>query len=202
MNSLQRRKIARRYFQITSEELNGKLWDTDMDLHEESSWAFCRFLSRRFQCVYILSIHTAAQVYHDKIFDRAYDDVIAQSCTEIDQAVEIMAKVKVRMQEIVESEPAPLIHVELREDRGPKHRIGRKVLFAVVREQVITEEVITNVVSNFLDTYEEPYCKVLPIEFDKQTMIQYLDPFNLTRESDNQHESSNNGCKCPKEQSC
>lgn len=183
MNAAQRRTIARRYFAITSEELNGKLWDSDMDLHEESTWAYCRFLSKRFSIVYIMAIYTGAQVYHDFLFDQAYDNVVKDMDSETGQAVEIMAKVKTRMQEMVANEPAPLIWEEIEELHSSKHRIGQRVLRAVVNVPVITEEVISNLVNKYLDIdCEDEYCKVHPIEFDKQSMIQYLDPFKLTRD--------------------
>ncbi len=183
MNAAQKRTIARRYFRVTTEELNGRLWDSDMDLHEESTWAYCRFLSKRKPIVYIMGIYTGAQVYHDFLFDRAYDNVVKDMDSETGQAVEIMAKVKTRMQEMVLNEPAPLIWEEVEELRSSKHRIGQRVLRAVVNVPVITEEVITELVTKFLDIeYEEAFNKVHPIEFDKQSMIQYLDPFKLTRD--------------------
>lgn len=183
MNASQKRTIARRYFRVTTEELGGKLWDSDMDLHEESTWAYCRFLSKRKSVVYIMAIYTGAQVYHDFLFDQAYDDVVRDMDSETGQAVEIMAKVKTRMQEMVEHEPAPLIWEEIEELRSSKNRIGQRVLRAVVNVPVITDEVITDLVNKFLDIeYEEAFCKVHPIVFDKQSMIQYLDPFKLIRE--------------------
>lgn len=183
MNASQKRTIARRYFRVTSDELNGKLWDSDMDLNEESTWAYCRFLSKRQSIVYIMAIYTSAQVYHDFLFDQAYDDVVKDIDSETGQAVEIMAKVKIRMQEMVKNETIPLIWEEIEELRSSKHRIGQRVLRAVVNVPVITEEVITNLVTKFLDIeYEEAFCTVHPIEFDKQSMIQYLDPFKLIRE--------------------
>jgi len=186
MNAAQRRTIARRYFSVASQELNGKLWDTDMDLHEESTWAYCRFLSKRKSIIYIMAIYTGAQVYHDIMFDRAYDDVVKDMDSKTEQAVEIMAKVKARMQDMVMNEPAPSIWEEIKtQPHCTKHRFGQQSLYAVVNVPIITEEVVTNLVSEFLSDkhQEECYYRVRTIEFDKQTMIQYLDPFKLIRDS-------------------